>query len=288
MRTLDTNHLEESLRGVTIPSCPAVLTELMAELRKPLTNGKRVAQLIGEDVGLASVVVRSANSPLMGVARKIGSVDEAVRLLGFGPLTNLVQEALLRSVIATKDASLERFWDNSRYTAAASAQLARQIGGTRPETAYTFGLFHDCGIPLLVQRFPEYKQVLRLANQTPGRWFTDVEDEALNTNHAVIGCILARSWGLTDTVSQAILCHHEYSVFADPAGLEAESCTLIAINVIAEHVAGTHLRTVEDAEWNKAREGLAALLGYTLTELDDIADDLLYWLDEHKNSEGAL
>ncbi|MBC9073777.1 HDOD domain-containing protein [Thauera sp. CAU 1555] len=287
MRTIDESRLEQTLRGINIPACPAVLGELMGELRKPLTNGKRVAQLIGEDVGLASVVVRSANSPLFGTRRQIASVDEATRLLGFGMLTSLVQEALLRSAVATRDASLERFWDSSRYTASASAQLARIVGGTRPETAYTFGLFRDCGIPLLVQRFPDYKQILRAANQATDRWFTDVEDEALNTNHAVIGYLLARSWGLADTVSQGILMHHDYSIFADPAGLEVESCTLVAINVIAEHVVGTHLRTVQDAEWGKGREPIARFLGYTPTEMDDIADDLLYWLDEQKNQEAA-
>lgn len=287
MRTVDGSRLEDTLKGINIPACPAVLAELMGELRKPLTNGKRVAQLIGQDVGLAAVLVRSANSPLFGMRRKIASVDEATRLLGFGMLTNLVQEALLRSSVTTQDASLERFWDSARYTAAASAQLAHTVGGTRPETAYTFGLFRDCGIPLLVQRFPDYKQVLREANQTVDRWFTEVEDAALNTNHAVIGYLLARSWGLADTVSQGILEHHDYSIFANPRGLAVESCTLVAINVIAEYVVGNHLRTVQDAEWAKGREPIARFLGYTLTELDDIADDLLYWLDEQKNQEAA-
>lgn len=287
MRTVADSRLEDILKGINIPACPAVLAELMGELRKPLTSDKRIARLIGEDVGLAALVVRSANSPLFGIRRQITSLDETTRLLGFGMLTNLVQEALLHSSIATQDASLERFWDSARYTAVASAHLARTVGGTQPETAYTFGLFRDCGIPLLVQRFPEYKQVLRAANQATDRWFTEIEDEALNTNHAVIGYLLARSWGLADTVSQGILLHHDYSIFGDPASIAVESCTLVGINLIAEHVVGTHLRTVEDAEWVKGREAVARFFGYTPTELDDIADDLLYWLDEQKNRESA-
>ncbi|THF62297.1 HDOD domain-containing protein [Pseudothauera nasutitermitis] len=287
MQSTEESLADDALRDVNIPACPAVLAQVMEELRKPLTNGKRVAQLIGQDVGLAAVVVRSANSPLLGVRRKIASVDEATRLLGFGLLTNLVQEALLRSSITATDASLERFWDSSRYTAAASAELARVVGGARPETAYTFGLFRDCGIPLLVQRFPNYKDVLRVANQTTDRWFTEVEDEALSTNHAVIGYLLARSWGLADEVSQGILSHHDYSIFAAGGGPGGEARTLVAINLIAEHVVGTYLRTSQDAEWVKGREPAARFLGYSQTELDDITDDLLYWLDEQKSEGNA-
>src|SRR5690606_2848105 len=147
-------------------------------------SGKRIAALIGQDVGLAAVVVRSANSPYFGSGRRIASIDDAIRMLGFGMLANLVQEALLRSNIADPGAALERFWDSSRCTARGSAMLARRTGIARPETAYTCGLFHDCGIPLLVKRFPEYKRILATANQATGRWFTDVEDEALDTNHA--------------------------------------------------------------------------------------------------------
>ncbi len=281
------HNLEQAVKGVNIPSCPAVLAQLMDELRQPQVSGKRIAALIGKDVGLAAVVVKSANSPFFGCGRRIGSVDEAIRLLGFGMLTNLVQEALLRSAIAEPGAALERFWDNSRYTAAASALIARKTGCARPETAYTFGLFHDCGIPLLVKRFPNYKQVLGTANQASDRWFTDVEDEALGTNHATIGYILARSWGLTEAVCQGILCHHDYSVLVEEATLEPESRTLIAVNVVAEYVAGTHLRTRRDAEWDKGREQAAHFLGYPVTELEDLADDIIYSFDRNTNAEPA-
>lgn len=125
----------------------------------------------------------------------------------------------------------------------------------------------------------EYKRILATANQATGRWFTDVEDEALDTNHATIGYLLARSWGLTDAVCTGILCHHDYSVFSPDSGLEVEAQTLIALNLVAEYVAGTHLRTRRDAEWDKGREAVARFLGYAPTELDDLADDLLYALD---------
>lgn len=279
--------LEKALRGITIPSCPNILTQLMDELRGAQTSGKRIAHLIGQDVGIASVVIRSANSPFLGGGRRIESIADAVRMLGFGTLTSLVQEALLRSVIDTSDRSLERFWDTSRHTALASSRLAEIVGRVRPETAYTFGLFHDCGIPLLVKRFPEYKDVLRTANKSVGQNFTAIEDAAVNTNHAVIGYYLARSWGLTDAVCQGILSHHDYTVLGEPAGLDVEARQLIAINVVAEHVSSAHLRSNQDTEWYKAREAVAHFLGYTQTDLDDLADDLIFQFDQQLSQTAA-
>ena len=74
----------------------------------------------------------AASTPIVAVA-------DAINLLGFTMLGNLVLETLLRTTIRCHDASLERFWDNSVHVAAVSRRLAQQIKGTRPDTAYTFG-----------------------------------------------------------------------------------------------------------------------------------------------------
>ncbi|MDR0716778.1 MAG: HDOD domain-containing protein [Azoarcus sp.] len=273
----------QALHGISIPACPAILTQLMDELKSPLINSKKIAILISQDVGIAAVVVRTANSPLVGGGRRIASISDAVKMLGFGSLANLVHEALLQNAISSEGTSLERFWDSSRYTAIASKRLASIVGRVNPDTAYTFGLFHDCGIPLLAQRYPEYKNVLRDANQNAARVFTDIEDEAIGTSHAVLGYYLARTWGLTDAVTQGILNHHDYAQLEDPRNIHSEAHRLIAINVLAEFVAGTHLRTVQDTEWLKARDAVSICLGYVPTDLDDIADDLIYQFDQALN-----
>jgi len=277
---LDDTRLNEVLKGISIPSSPAVLTELATELRKPLVNNKQIAHIIGKDVGLAAIVIKSANSPLFGSTRRISSIADGINLIGFGTLTNLVYEGLLRSHITTHEASLERFWDNSAHAAGVSSELADIMGDTSPDTAYTFGLFHDCGIPMLVQRFPNYKDILRQANESRDRSFTTVEEETISTNHATIGCLLARSWGLPETVSTGILCHHEYDVLLDPQGLADESLTLIAISALADYITGQHLRLRQDMEWLKAAQKVATYFGRSPQEIEDIADDVLYRLDK--------
>src|SRR5574343_53917 len=91
-----------------------------------------------------------------------------------------------------QDAAMDRFWESSALTACVSAELARRLRCVRPDVAYTFGLFHDCGIPLLVKRFPQTKEVLAAANAAEERGFTDIEDGLMGTNHAVVGYFLAK------------------------------------------------------------------------------------------------
>ncbi|MCL2644410.1 MAG: HDOD domain-containing protein [Betaproteobacteria bacterium] len=271
---------KKALHGVTIPACPATLTQLMDELKNRTTDSKKIAALVSQDAGISAIVIRTANSPLFGCGRRISSISDAIRTLGFASLTNLVREALLQTSLDGNRAALDRFWDNSRYTAIAGKQLASIVGRVNPDTAYTFGLFHDCGIPLLTQRFPEYKDVLREANKNTERVFTDLEEEALGTSHAIVGYFLARAWGLSDAITQGILNHHDYTQLEDPRYTNSEAHLLIAINVMAEYVASTHLRTVQDAEWLRAREAVSNCLGYVTSDLDDIAEDLIYQFDE--------
>jgi HD-like signal output (HDOD) protein len=270
----------KSLRSIAIPACPATLTQLMDELNSHCVNSKKIARLVSQDAGISAIVIRTANSPLLGSNRRINSIADAIKALGFASLTNLVREALLQNSIKDKNISLDRFWDSSRYTAIAGKRLASIVGKVHPDTAYTFGLFHDCGIPLLMKRYAKYKDVLREANKNPGRKFTDIEEETLGSCHAVIGYYLARAWGLGDAITQGILHHHDYEQLEDTRNLNSEAHHLIAINVMAEYAASTHLRTVQDAEWTRAREAVAVCLGYVASDLDDITDDLIYQFDE--------
>jgi HD-like signal output (HDOD) protein len=270
----------KALRGVAIPACPAILTQLMDELNCQHTNSKKIAGLVSQDAGISAIVIRTANSPLFGNGHRIDSIADAIKALGYGSLANLVREALLQSSINNSNASFDRFWDSSRYTAIAGKRLASIVGKVNPDTAYTFGLFHDCGIPLLTRRYPEYKNVLREANKNSKKIFTDIEEEALGTSHAIIGYYLARAWGLADAITQGILHHHDYAQLEDPRNINNEAHHLIAINVMAEYAASTHLRTVQDAEWMRAREAVAVCLGYVASDLDDITDDLIFQFDE--------
>lgn len=279
MTTLITADVGRLLKGIDIPPCPQILAALLAEVRQPAPNPGRVAALISQDVALAAGVMKIANSALFAPAREVNTVSEAMNFLGLGAVFRTVVTELLRTALAAGDqARLDRFWDSAAHAAAVCAQLATAVPGTTRDAAYGFGLFRDCGIPVLLRRFPDYRETLGLANADPRHPFTFVEEARHGTHHAAIGCLMARNWGLSEAVSQAILCHHDYAVLEDGAGLPRESRVLVAISVVAEQVVAQHLRQQHDVEWEKGRYAAATFLGLTQAGLRDLVDDLLYQL----------
>lgn len=78
---------------------------------------------------------------------------------------------VLRNVFSGVDQiMMERFWDSSAKFAIATSFIAKQVPGLNREEAYTYGLFQNCGIPILMQRFPEYKSTLTVVrNPEPDR-----------------------------------------------------------------------------------------------------------------------
>lgn len=267
------------LNGIDIPPAPRILMDLQRELAKDEADQREIAKLISQDVALSGHVMAVANSPAFSGGKKFVSIIQALNVLGTSSVFNLVIGQLLRLALGdATDQSLERFWETSARTAALSAELAKRLRCVRPDVAYTFGLFHDCGIPLLTKRFPNTKAVLTQANACADRLFTDVEDELLGTNHAVVGYFLARRWSLPDFVVEAILNHHDYSVLVQDGRVSDTARGLIAVCVLAEHVIRLHANGDGEKEWEKAAERACAYFGLSLGVVDDLIEDMRDWL----------
>ncbi|MCG2578208.1 HDOD domain-containing protein [Dechloromonas sp. XY25] len=271
--------MHSMLNGVDIPPCPVVLLELDAELKKDVPDQREVGRLISSDVALSGHVMLVANSPAFSTGHKLPTVMQAINVLGMRSVFNMVVGHLLKAALSDgQDLTMERFWESSALTARVSAELAKRLRCVRPDVAYTFGLFHDCGIPLLMKRFPQTKEVLAKANASEERIFTEIEEEGLGTNHAVVGYFLVKRWHLPDFIAEGVLYHHDYGVFGKPGSVADVSCALIAINVLAEHVTRLHNAGRGEEEWTKAAESVCAYFNLSLGAVDDLIDDLLDWL----------
>lgn len=277
--------IRKLLGSIEIPSCPAVLAELMKEARKDDADLNRIASLVSRDVALSAGVLKIANSPMFGARTKTASIIQATSILGMRNLLGLVTTELLRSAFAKDAMPLARFWDNTVLTAQVCQRLCRRLGNADAPTAYLYGLFHDCGIPVLLRRFDNYRETLKAANFAPSRSFTTVEDEAIGTNHAVVGHLLARNWGLPAEVVEAILLHHEYEIFTNEREASTLACDLVAIGLIAERAIGIQQRLCEETEWDKGSVAMARYIGLSDTELADLLDDIGAEIAEIKDSD---
>lgn len=261
------------LRSIRIPPRPSLLVDLQRELAETDPSPRRIARIIGNDVGMSGALLKLANSPFFGAARKAKSVEQAINFLGINQCAALLTGLLARQAIDGKDGNLDSFWETSARRAQALVFTSRKLRIAPPDIAHTFGLFCDIGVPLLMSRFTDYKDTFAIASRDAERKFTAVEDARHSTNHAAIGCLLARNWGLSPDVSWAILHHHDYAVMNDDATDDAVR-SLVALSVLAEkgiqrfHGYGTSL------EWEKGGETACAHLGLSEDETADLLDEL--------------
>jgi HD-like signal output (HDOD) protein len=261
--------LEASLRDIGIPPRPLVLEQIMLETRKDEPDFNRIVVLISRDVSLSAGFMKTANSPYYGLRQKVHNVRDALLVLGLKTAANTLAGLIMRQVLPAGP-HLERFWDASDRTAQLSGWLVQKLGvrfGIQAEDAYTFGLFRDCGIPILMRKFPEYYRILADANQEASQRFTDVEEAALPTNHALVGSLMAQSWWLPEAATLAIRHHHDHPAINTYATeLPGASRRLIALAQLAEKLQQEDTGLNMTREWDKL--GTACLTWLDLAESD--------------------
>jgi HD-like signal output (HDOD) protein len=262
------------IRSIRIPPRPSLLADLQRELASAEPSPAAIGRIIASDVGMSGALLKLANSPFFGGARRAKSIDQAIIFLGINQVAALMTGLLARQAIGADSAALAAFWDLSSRRAQALVYLSRRLRIGAPDVAHTFGLFCDTGVALLLARCPEYAATFAAAAAEPLRSFTAVEDERHSTNHAAIGCLLARNWGLSSDVAWAILHHHDHAVIDDAATDDAVR-SLVALSLLAERALQAWQGRPEAPEWARGGARACAYLGLAEDEVTDLLDQLL-------------
>ena len=272
--SLSDTEIERTLKGIAIPPRPQILLKLGAEMKKEDPDPRAIVSLVSADVGLSAAILKTVNSPFFGRANKLSSVASAVGVMGMKMTNQIVTGLVLRNAVTGEARSLERFWDSAEKVAGIAAHIASSLPGGPRDDAYSFGLFRDIGIPILMQKFPNYRETLAMADAVTGESPTFIEDERHDTNHATLGYLVARSWFLPSPLCEAIRYHHDVSVFSDKESISPQALTLVAISHLAEHFHDQYVHMRSNPEWERVREMVLEHLGLQETEYFDLRDEL--------------
>jgi HD-like signal output (HDOD) protein len=242
------------IKDIGIPPRPAILEHLAEEMRAEEPNFQHVTALISRDVGLAAGLLKLANASYFGLSQKVRTVHEALLILGLAAAARTIAGLALRRMFPPGP-ELERFWDASDKTAQLAGWLVHEVGrrhNVGHEEAYTYSLFRDCGIPILLRRFPGYKHILDRANQDPEHCFTCSEEAELPTNHAQVGGLLASSWWLPEVTCAAIRLHHDANTLRrGHTALGLSGRRMIALGQLAEYLYSSTSGMSQTHEWDK-------------------------------------
>ncbi|GFD87806.1 HDOD domain-containing protein [Tenacibaculum sp. KUL152] len=272
MIDLDSDKLKELSASFQIPTKPEVLTRLNNAIQKADADISEVANIIATDVGLSSSILKVINSPAYGLNRQISEIEQAAVFLGINTLETIATTIKLKENIKGKACiSLERFWDDAVDIAEAmrfvGSRVKNQISVNQ---LYTLGLFHDCGIPLMSIRYPDYKNTLIEANKR-NISLPVLEMQKYNTSHAIVGYFVAVSWNLPKDICNLIQQHHDHKVLNEIS----DSPERIAFSVlkVAENVVHNIKRFKNIAEWETVKPNAFELLSLSDDDYTDIQDD---------------
>ncbi len=251
MKTTDTTNeqalLDKLLASqISIPPQPTILMEIDKLLNKPNDQLTAIGNLINKDVGLSAAIFKLVNSSFYKTSTPITSIQKAITVLGLTQVANLIKGLSLRKALGGQEIAYEKFWERSDEIATLSAIIAKkQISACNiaVDQAYMAGLFHECGVPILMQRFPDYCQSFRLNQGSNWPDFKE-EDKRFNTDHCVVGFMVTKHWNLPEFICQAVRHHHE-RLSVDHAAL-----TLVSILQMARHL-HKKINHLNDDEWPK-------------------------------------
>ncbi len=273
--------VEKLLKGIKIPSPPQIIADLQMEMSMPDPDLNELSTLINKDVGLSGAIIKTVNSPFYG-NKDISSIPKAVMMLGMKTVMNIVNTLCLRMTVSEpsvedeeKFKMLTKFWDSATDVAQCCQLISKKIHFKPENQAYIVGLFHNAGIPLLMERYDNYPDIMVLSYTQQENRLVDIENEHLKTNHAVLSFYTAKSWKLPMSLCNVIASHHDGArVFEDKKNnLTSDERTLSAILMLAQHIAGLYriLANQEiDFEWETNRSAVIEYLGMSEFDLDDL------------------
>lgn len=269
---------DQALLGITIPPCPASLTSIMREAKHPAVDLASLAQLISRDAGIVGPLLKLANSPFIGLRTKVTSVLHAINVLGIQNTVNLVQNIALRQSLGGNSPQFDKFWERSSLSATIAEKVAAKFPTVSRDDAYLAALFRDCGIPVLMMKFPDYREAV-MAQSQKNQALCDIENSTFSTTHTIVGHMLTRSWMLPSHISHAILYHHDTTIFTSKSTRTDTSVfNLIGIMHMAECIADEHL-LVRDKEWPLFERDVLKHFEMSAQDFAELKGDILEFLN---------
>ncbi len=277
--------VQKVMSTVDIPACPAIVSDTMREAQKDEPDINRLANLITSDAGMSAAALKLANSAIYGSRSPISSVRQAVERLGTKNIVCVVVAVALRAGMSGLPAQwLDNFWRRTTLMAVAASMIARRVYGMSPDAAYTYTLFHDAAIPLMMRRFPNYGEVFERCRKE-GIMLAKAENEFFPCTHPIVGSLLVRNWGLPAILGQAIRFHHEDDAYDLPDHtLPGGALAFIAVTQIAEHLLVGLLEDDDIEVGPELFERALAYLGMSFDDVDDLRVIVEKAIDETANT----
>ncbi len=208
--SLDQQLVERVLNSPQLPSLPAIALDIIRLVQEDEVNVDKIAQTISLDPALSSKMLETVNSSFYGLPKSVGSLQQAVIVLGLNSVKTLALGFTLVSNLTSAGGDNfdhMAFWRRSLFSATAAKELCDRLHIVQAEEVFMASLLQDVGVLALAQVLgPEYAKIIRQTGGDHGK-LSAAEREALGGDHTEIGAALAESWSLPPLLVESIRLH---------------------------------------------------------------------------------
>ncbi len=201
--------IKGSLEIFSLPDIYFQIAEMIADPRYTAID---LGKVIAKDPGLSIRLLKIVNSSFYGFQAKVDTISRAITIVGVDDLKNLVLATSVIdefSKIPVELVDMTDFWMHSVRCGVIAKLLAKKSLVLHCERLFLAGLLHDVGSLLMYSKIPvKALQVLQAANYDR-QLVAVIEQQVLGFTHADVGCELIKSWGLPESLFEAVGCHLE-------------------------------------------------------------------------------
>jgi HD-like signal output (HDOD) protein len=239
------------VRKAKVPQIPDVVLALKREVARPEPDLRAISDLVAKDIAITGQLLKTINSPLFNLRSKIGSVQQAVAILGVKRLANLVTAEAINRMLEATDGTVRVIWDSIMEEARVTVAVSRVVKAISEDEAYLFGIMHDVGCLIFGNTSTDYgaEWILR-SNASPSA-LLNYEMTTMGVGHPTVGFLLAGHWQLPEHLALAIYHHHDHGYIE---GEDQKVRSLIAMVKLAHHLVALSHGTHEMPEMMAYRE----------------------------------
>ena len=265
----------------SFPTIPGAGAKMLSLLEEPDTSVSEIEDILRYDPGLTANILKLANSAYFGLPSKIGSLKQAVILLG---LKRLIQLVVASCVSAVMDKSVPGYnlpsgdlWRHSIAVSIASEALVKGKKRIDGEDVFTPALLHDVGKMILGSFVSEELEAIQSIAAKGIPWVV-AENMVLGTDHAEIGARILANWSLPAGIINAVRWHH------DPDSPDASNLQMDVVylaNVLCQTPDTSGPSACHAVELSPA---VIDRLGIQLDQFENISEKVAHWVDELSNA----
>ena len=265
---------DSPISGIFIPPQPGLIEQINicgADLES-------IGDIISVDPGISAAVIKVVNSPAFGLGNQISSIPQAVIMLGVDRVVGILKTLLLRKSMAHLETRIDMnlFWEISLSVATVASTICRQLNLAVADEAYTLGLFHNCGVPILASKYENYQKVIEFSYSRDDGRITSEEFANFGVHHAAAGYRVARVWNLPTVICLAVKNHHSVDRVLDDHSIENPTLkTLLCVLKMAEDMVNLPEKLAQcdvDFEWQKIGGKVLEFTGLSEYDYEDLRD----------------